>query len=199
MPVDFGSIFWRPDMPQDEPWVLAVGKPFSPERTTWDDVSFEYRFFSGNHLLQLCLGSPSPKEIAAFKTSPVRVGLYLEGNVIFLLFRIEGCMEWSDQAFSIRLVDEKDQALPPLPPGLRILLTLILVNADSGIVMAIRAVTFSPHFSRLLHMAMRHQKDSAFNASAHQSTIEAVYRRFPNSKALAKAAVLIERAGAKTP
>lgn len=181
------------------PWVLTVGQPFSHERSKWEDGRIEYRFFSGNHMLQLCLGQLTPQEIKAFRKNPVRVALFIEGNVIFFIFKIEGCMDWSDQGFSIHLVHEQNRDLPSLPPGMRTPLNLVLVDADTGIVRALRMVTFSPHFSRLLHDAMRRQIELPFEPAVHQAVIQDVYRRYPRTADLAKAAVIIEKAGAKFP
>ncbi|MCL4722643.1 MAG: hypothetical protein KJZ90_00010 [Rhodocyclaceae bacterium] len=180
-------------------WRLAIGQPFSPERMKWDDGRFEYRFFKGNHLLQVCLSSPKQSEIDAFRSGKMNIGLYVERNVIFFLFRIEGCMDWSDQALSIQLVPSTDRELPPLKPGMRTLLSMVLVDADTGLVAALRAVTFSPQFTRLMNQAQSRQLDLPFDADEHQAVIADVYRRFPNSKELAKAAMVIEKAGAKTP
>lgn len=179
------------------PWRLVVGQPFAPERRCWPDDTFEYRYFSGHHLLQFCVASPSMRGIEAFGKGRMSVGLYHEQNVIFFLFRIDGFMDWSDQAISIRLVAEADQELPPLPDGARIPLTLVLVEADNGNVAALRMVTYSPHFSRVMHRWLQAQKDMPFRKEDHMAAVQDIYRRFPDSKALAKAASFIERAGSK--
>lgn len=178
-------------------WHLVVGQPFVPERRSWPADTFEYRYFSGHHLLQICVASPSERDIEAFSKGRMSVALYYEQNVIFFLFRIEGFMDWSDQAISIRLVAEADQDLPPLPDGARIPLTLVLVEADTGNVAAMRMVTFSPRLSRLMHLWLRAQKDLPFRREDHMAAVQDVYRRFPDSKALVKAAAFIERAGSK--
>ncbi len=178
-------------------WRLVVGQTFAPERRRWPNDTFEYRYFSGHHLLQFCVASPSGRDIKAFSKGRMSVGLYREQNVIFFLFRIEGFMDWSDQALSIRLVAEADQGLPPLPDGMRIPLTLVLVDADDGNVAALRMVTYSQHFSRVLQRWLQDQKELPFCKEDHMAAAQDIYRRFPDSKALAKAASFIERAGSK--
>lgn len=182
-----------------EPWVLVVGKPFSDKRTKWTDGSFEYRYWSGNHLLQLCIASPSESDIEAFRSGRVDIGLYVESNVIFWLFRIEGVMDWSDQGFSVRLLPESEQDTPPISDAGRIPLTLVLVDADTGLVTALRMVTYSPHFTRLFYRAMQRQKDAQFDPKLHREKVAAIYQRFPNSKALVRSAIIMERAGAPNP
>lgn len=181
-----------------KPWMLAVGQPFAPERQKWPDGSFEYRYFDGNHLLQICVASPSEQDTAVFLNGRMHVGLYAEQGVVFFLFRIEGFMEWSDQAFSIRLVGEADRGLPRIEDNERLLLTLVLVDADTGLVSAMRMVTYSPHFSRLFVRKLQAQLDApVFDRSEHFATVEEIYKQFPTSKAMAKAALVIERAGSR--
>lgn len=183
----------------DEPWALIVGKPFSDLRAKWIDGSFEYRYWSGNHLLQLCIASPSQEDIYAFGSARIDIGLYIEADVIFWLFRIFGLMDWSDQGFSVRLLPESEQCIPAISDGDRIPLTLVMVDADTGLVSALRMVTYSPHFSRLFYRAMQRQKESPFDRNLHKEKIAAIYQRFPNSKALVRSAIVVERAGARTP
>lgn len=179
-----------------QPWALVVGQPFSEKRAKWTDGSFEYRYWSGNHLLQLCIASPSRKDIEAFHSGRVHVGLFLEADVIFWLFRIEGLMDWSDQALSIRLWHKSEQSIPPLSVDGRIPLNLVLVDVDTGLVCALRLVTYSPHFSRVFYRAMQRQKDTPFDPKCHTETVSAVYQRFPTSKSLVRSAIVVERAGA---
>ena len=66
---------------------------------TWPDGRFEYRYFGGHHLLQLCLGKLSERDITAFLQGQVHVGFYLRQAVLFVLFKIEHLMEILHQAY----------------------------------------------------------------------------------------------------
>lgn len=177
------------------PWRLAIGELFTPERTSWPDNRFEFRYFDGNYLLQICEASPSAQSLQAFQTGKVHVGLHFEQGVIFFLFRIEGTWAWSDQAFSIHLVGEEDRG-----PGERsgmffVPLSLVLVDSNTGRVAALRVVTLSPRFAKALQSFIERQRVAPFSREAHNATIQAVYAKHPNSKALAAAAIFRERAG----
>jgi len=182
---------------ENQTWVLTVGQPFAPERTQWDDGRFEYRYFSGNHLLQLCLSAPSEQDIQNFHFGKIHVGLYIEQSVIFWLFKIQNLMDWSDQAMSIRLLQPQDQDIPPLPAAGRIFLSLVLVDADTGLVAGLRTVTYSPHFSKVFRSALLRQKIAHFDKERHNTIIERVYAEFDHSRDMARAAILVEHAGAK--
>ncbi|MDD1643761.1 MAG: hypothetical protein LUQ29_10900, partial [Methylococcaceae bacterium] len=52
--------------------------------------------------------SLSEKNIAAFQNGVSSFGLFAEKDLMFLLFKIEGFLDWSDLAFTIHLAqDEK--------------------------------------------------------------------------------------------
>ena len=72
---------------------------------------------------------------------------------------------------------------------------LVLVEAESGLVKGMRLVTYSKHASALLHRILRQQLESPFDADHHAALVAEVYRQYPHSRLLAKAAVLIEKAG----
>jgi hypothetical protein len=68
-------------------------------------------------------------------------------------------MPWSDSAFSWWNVTEEDRKIPApqANPAERVLLKIILIEAATGIVKAIRVTTLSPAFTEKLHDAIRTQ------------------------------------------
>jgi hypothetical protein len=147
-----------------KPWVLALDRPFMEGVATWPDGRFEYRYFGGHHLLQLCLGKLSERDITAFLRGQVHVGFYLRQAVLFILFKIEHLMDWSDQAFTLHLVTPEDRELLPHVTGAHQALSLVLVEAESGLVKGMRLVTYSKHASALLHRILQQQLESPFDA-----------------------------------
>jgi hypothetical protein len=184
-------------MPLNEGWRLAVGEPFSPEVTEWPE-RFEYRYFQGNHLLQICAANLTACDIERFSSGQVHVGLFLSKNVIFFLFKIAGLYDWSDQAFSLQLIDAvEDRELPPAIPNTHQVLSVVLVEATTGLVKAMRVVTYSKHATAVLHRALQRQLDEPFDKAEHAEIIADVYTRYPESKQLAKAAIFLEKAGSQ--
>jgi hypothetical protein len=176
-------------------WALTVGKPFAEGVTKWPE-RFEYRYFNGHHLLQLCARHITHANLDAFLHAPVHLGLHLVDGVIFILFRIQGFYDWIDQAFSLRLVDPDNRELPPHVPGGYQLLNLVLVEADTGLVAGMRVVSWSPHASAvLLHRAMAQQLAEPFKRADFEQSVMDVYERYPSSQALVAAAHLTEKAG----
>lgn len=74
-------------------------------------------------------------------------------------------------------------------------LTVVLVDSNTGRVAALRLVTMSPRFTKAFHDLIDRQRASPFDSEAHKRTIAALYAKYRNSKTLAAAALIRERAG----
>jgi len=138
--------------------IVAIGKPLFENRTELPEA-VEYNYQSGDHTLLLSMKNLHPKEIEAVREAEAEFGLYCENSVIFLLYRFGDALPWSDSAFSWWNVAEEDRRIPSPTenPATRILLKIILVEAATGIVKAIRVTTLSPNFTEKLHDAIRFQ------------------------------------------
>ncbi len=159
--------------------IVALGKPLFEGRKELPEA-IEYNYQAGDHTLLLSMKSLHPKEIEAVREETSEFGLYCENGIIFLLYRFGETLPWSDSAFSWWNVATEDRRLPALRenPGERILLKIILVEAMSGIVKAIRVTTFSPEFTEKLHEAIRRQAaDGEFTREEFVTRSLAVYEK----------------------
>jgi hypothetical protein len=138
--------------------IVAIGKPLFEGRTELPEA-IEYNYQAGDHTLLLSMKNLHPKEIEAVRQEEAEFGLYCENSIVFLLYRFGKTLPWSDSAFSWWNVSEEDRRTPapPVNPAERILLKIILVEAATGIVKAIRVTTLSPAFTEKLHDAIREQ------------------------------------------
>jgi hypothetical protein len=138
--------------------IVAIGKPLFEARRELPEA-IEYNYQSGDHTLLLSMKNLHPKEIEAVREAEAEFGLYCENGIVFLLYRFGETLPWSDSAFSWWNVAEEDRRLPAPQenPAERILLKIILIEAGSGIVKAIRVTTLSPEFTEKLHEAIRRQ------------------------------------------
>ncbi len=138
--------------------IVAIGKPLFEGRTELPET-IEYNYQSGDHTLLLSMKNLHEREIEAVRESEAEFGLYCENGIVFLLYRFGETLPWSDSAFSWWNIAEEDRRVPaPCEnPAERILLKIILVEAATGVVKAIRVTTFSPAFTEKLHDAIREQ------------------------------------------
>ncbi len=158
--------------------IVAIGKPLFEERTELPEA-VEYSYQSGDHTLLLSMKNLHPQEIEAVRESEAEFGLYCENEIIFLLYRFGEALPWSDSAFSWWNVAEEDRKIPAPQsnPAERILLKIILVEAVTGIVKAIRVTTLSPDFTEKLHNAIREQATGEpFSRSEFVARSLAVYK-----------------------
>lgn len=105
-------------------------------------------------------------------------------------------MYWSDASYSFHRVPLKEQLIPESAqandPDL---LVVILVDATTGILRALRVVTFSPPFTALLRQAIRAQAAQPFDQPAYEQAVQTAYRRYPDTDSMVRATVIVERSG----
>jgi hypothetical protein len=147
----------------------------------------QYNFRDGAHELLLWLGSPSPAEVADIRQGEAEFALVVEPPVIVLLYRFGRSIRWSDAPYSWHRVPAGQRTLPePLPEGEegRALLQIVLVDAATGIVRALRAVTLAPAFTAALHLAIREQARQPWDSNAYDRALQRLYARYPTSEAM---------------
>jgi hypothetical protein len=171
--------------------IVAIGKPLFEGRTELPEA-IEYNYQAGDHTLLLSMKNLHPKEIEAVRQEEAEFGLYCENSIVFLLYRFGKTLPWSDSAFSWWNVSEEDRRTPAPPenPAERILLKIILIEAATGIVKAIRVTTLSPEFTEKLHNAIRQQATSEeFSRAEFVARSLAIYQKCSPAEFAAKAII----------
>ncbi|HQU85046.1 MAG TPA: hypothetical protein PKY59_18035 [Pyrinomonadaceae bacterium] len=169
--------------------IVALGKPLYVGRDELPEA-IEYNYRAGDHTLLLSMKNLHPREIEAVRSESAEFGLYCEDGIIFLLYRFGEILPWSDSAFSWWNVAEEDRRIPQhrKSPAERILLKIILVEASTGIVEAIRVTTFSPEFTERLHRAIRGQAaDKEFSREEFTARSLKIYEKYSPAELAAKA------------
>jgi hypothetical protein len=150
--------------------LLTVGEPYDPRRRSWPEGA-DYNFRAGQHELRMFVVGPTPKEIAAVESDPVEFGMFAEPEGLFVVARFGRTMSF-DTSYQWHRVDPAERVPPPpheeTSPSLRALVCLILIDSTTGIVRALRAVTYSPEFTRAIHRAIAGQAAAPFDGRAHQ-------------------------------
>jgi hypothetical protein len=167
---------------------IEVGKLYAPGVTSWPERG-EFLLYDAGLELRLFFGSPTPREVNAVRKGPCRFALKVEGDVLFLLYQFgtEDEVPWSDVPFTWHLVPEDRRTLPSAQDTgeTRAVLQTVLIDASTGIVRAIRAVSLSPDFTRALLGAIRVQASTPWPGRAdYERQLADVYRRYPTTEAL---------------
>jgi hypothetical protein len=172
--------------------VLEVGRAYIAGRINWQGAKYSYR--SGKHELLLFFDSPSRADVQSVRDAPCEFALALEPPVIFFIYRFGESINWWNAPYSWHMVPAEQRSLPETGgPETQALLHVVLVDAGTGIVCALRAVTFSPEFTRALHAGIREQAESRWpGQAAYDAALADLCRRYPTS------ADLLRRVSART-
>jgi hypothetical protein len=162
--------------------LLEVGKPYSPGRRAWPEGA-DYNFCGGGHELRIFLGRATPEEVEAVRSGPAELGFFAEPPGLVLVARFGPALAFDGKYHWHRMAEVTgDRSLPPpaeeTSPALRALLSIILVEGTTGRVLALRAATFSPEFTRALHQAIADQAAGAYDRVEHQRWAEALTARY---------------------
>ncbi len=170
--------------------VYEVGKPFDPSRTTWPEaVKYSYR--DGQHELVAFRRRPSMAEIEALTEGPSEFALYVDGDLLLLLYRFQSLeldpvIDWSDSPFTIHRVPESERRLPPDDPG-HGQLHVLLVDADTGLVTGARTLRLDEAFTTALHGAIREQAARPWSSADYDRALRQLYANY-RTAALARLA-----------
>lgn len=177
--------------------VYEVGKPYIAGKANWPEGG-EYNCRQGQHELRLFLRDPTAREVDSASRGEAEFALVVFGAVIFFLYRFGAGLPWSDAPYSIHLVPAGQRELPPEPVSAetRALLTVILVDAVTGILRAIRAVSLSPAFTRELAGTIRRQAEQTWDPAYYDAQLPAAYQKYPSTEAMLADAVARSRGGA---
>lgn len=148
-----------------------------------------YTCRGGEHELLLVFTDPSRKEIEGVQSGEVSLALYVEQPVIVIVARFGrdgAAVPWSDAAFSIRTLPAEEQKLPPLDEEMATF-RIVLVDAGTGVVSAMRVVLLAEEITAALHAAIREQASAPWDRRAFDRKVAELQARF-TSDALARAA-----------
>ena len=157
---------------------LEIGQPYVPGCHTWPEGA-DYNFRSGGHELRIFLANVTSQEIATIHTAPVEFGLLVDRSGLFLIARFGRRFSF-DCSYSWHRVSPEERTMPPpfeeVPPALRSSISVILVEATTGIVAALRVISFSPDFSRGLHRAILEQAQAVPHPIEHERWVGETFR-----------------------
>lgn len=165
-----------------------VDQLYSPDRTEYPQ-GCEYNFSANGHELRLFYANPTHKEINAIRKGKANFGLFAHEQIIFLLWQFKP-MLWSDAPYCYWVVPPAYQANPePIAEGEGALLQVVLINAATGIVDAIRAIGLDTDFSNQLHEAIRAQITAPISAQEYSDRVERAYAQYPTTLEMLRAGV----------
>lgn len=171
---------------------IEVGKLYIPGKTSYREAG-EYNYRAGTHQLVLFYRDPLDEEVRDIQNGEATFAFaYEQPDILVFLYKFAG-MGWSDAPYSIHFVPEAERTLPPVLTGeQRVLLNIVLVDAATGIVRAIRMISLSTLMSRKLHEFIAQQAAAQFDVEAYDVALAKLQQRLTPAD-LAKRAMATSR------
>lgn len=180
-----------------EPYTIySVGQLFDPQKRRWDEGAM-YSYHQDMHQVLIFFADIRSFERKAVERGLAHFGLFVEDDVIMLLFKMDGDggkggVDWHYAPYSWHLVPEEARTLPTapedIPDDLGVLVTIFLIDAATGIIRAMRALNLSHDFTQHLHRAIREQAARPFDRQRYMDQVRALRQRFPTVRDMVEAA-----------
>jgi len=135
----------------------------------------------------LFLNSPTRDEIYAVRKGIAHLALYVERNLIILLYKFGQAIRWSDAPYSVHLVPQEERVELATDENSWALLHILLVDAETGIIKAMRVISLPPDFTSALHRAIKDQAAMPFTPASYNAELESLYAGY-SSETLAQMA-----------
>lgn len=149
---------------------LAVGELFVEGRTEWPECN-QYNYTTSGHQLTLFYDKPTEKEIADVRKGEAKFQLLAKPEALCFLYKI-GDQPWCDAYFNYWVNPEHFRQDPEkLMPGQLPTIMIYLVDASTGIIQAIRMLTFSEAFGQRLHKAIEIQIASPSTKAEYERAV----------------------------
>jgi hypothetical protein len=153
---------------------LKVGQLLQEGKTKYQEgVIFDFQ--QAGPLLYLFFNSPTETEIESIKKGEFEIGFYQKDEVIFIMAKFQG-MPWMDAPYSVHLSQPFE--FQEITEGKGFGLTTLLVDANTGILKAIRYSGLSTEFSRKLRIAIENQKNISWDERSYNQKIDMIYDNY---------------------
>lgn len=173
--------------------VLAVGGLYNPGRRRWPEGP-HLRLTPAGCELALFYDRPPSAEVRDVRTGVAQFAWLDAGPVSVLAYRF-GMQPWADAPYEPWKEPEADRGVPAGAAGNSLALQVVLVDASTGIVKALRLLTWEPGFAQAVRDTLSRQLAAPPDDAAADRKLGELYRR--DSAALAEQAAVRCTGGAR--
>lgn len=135
-----------------------------------------YRLDKDGHCLVVIKAGVTPKEVENIQSGRVELGIYIDGPIIFLLFKF-GTSNWNEAAYSWHTVPRESRVFPEQAADNSIL-KVTLVDAATGLIQAVRQIELTQEFAGKLNEVITIQANGSFNGLSYAKHINMVYNQY---------------------
>ncbi len=154
--------------------VYKVGELLQEGITRYQE-GMKFDFLQDGPVLLIFFNNPTTAEIEAIRSGKLEIGLYERDSVIFILTKFQG-QQWMDAPYSIHM--SKPFEFQELSYGMGFGLNILLTDAATGVLRAIRLVGLPTAFSQKLRYAMERQKEQPFDIDKYNKKINEIFGNY---------------------
>lgn len=155
---------------------FQVGEKFPlPIKAQGDGGLFQYDINGAMFILKL--SKVDLIAIEAFRTGKIELGLFVDNDIIFLLYKIDGIINgWGDSPYSVHFHTEEQR--PKLTDVKEKTISLYLVDSHLDILLAMRTITLPDAFFDKLIESTKDQLLKPFNKDQYIANIQSVWSKY---------------------
>ncbi|MCK2240069.1 MULTISPECIES: hypothetical protein [unclassified Crossiella] len=173
--------------------VLAVGHLYHPNKKSWPETTQVTLSEQGVEIL-LFLKRPNDREINDVRTGVANFLLMAADEVLLLGWQL-GASLWQDGTWEAARQTNRTAGLPETGTAGGVSVRIVLVDAATGLVEAIRLTPWTPAFTAEVRQAIARQLRTGGNPSKAQSTCQKWYYTYPDTASMvdSPAAIVMNR------
>jgi hypothetical protein len=156
---------------------LEVGQLLNEGETKFAE-SIKFDFQQSGPVMIIFFERPTDKEIESIRAGKLEFAFYEKDEIIFILSKFQG-IEWMDAPYTVHL--SKPFEFQEMQEGLGFGLQIILVDAATGIIKAMRYVGLSTQFSIKLKKAIEAQREQPWDLHRYDVRLQNIYNNYSTS------------------
>jgi len=170
-------------------YALEVGQLYNPARTSYPQTE-QIRIDRSLQELVRYWPSPTRSEVQAHESGAADFALIDRSPHVLLLSYKFGDLDWSDAPFQAHRMTTSAAGWPAGGPSLGLLFTTVLVDADTGVIRALRIDEWPPEFANPVRVAVAEQLIHDLDDDAAGRELDALYGAYSTPEAMVEAEAL---------
>lgn len=167
-------------------YAYKVGAPYSTTRSRWPETPI-LQLVDGGHALTLFLETPTRDERQAVRNGVAEFAWIDAGLAGLLAYRFAPGLPWSDCPYTPHREEPGATAhVPAAAEGEHLLVQVAMVDAATGIVAALRQVTWPAAFVNVVGDSVRRMAGEPYNGLEFELAVARLYGQYPGPEGTAR-------------
>ncbi|WP_433635598.1 hypothetical protein [Nocardia sp. CA-120079] len=169
------------------PHRYAVGELYHPNHTRYPDGAIHWELSERGATMVMFMAAPTDTEVMAVRKGAAQFALLAGQHALILAHQFDP-MPWSDTPWQVVRQTNATAGLPLIGAHGHLMVTVFLVDANTGIIAAIRGTTWTARFVEAVRAAIRTQSLNHSTEAQGAAEITTWYQRYPTTDKLVAAA-----------